>query len=305
MIKTKLKYIYDKYTNDEIWNIGFVSLDIKKIIEVDSLNINWMKHSYNDRWFADPFILSTTPDRIILLVEEYYLPLKKGRISRLIVDRHRYQLLSCDVVLELASHLSFPAILRIGQEIYIYPENSKIGKLVLYKYIEESNKAEMVSELINEPLTDAIITTSFNKYYIFSTKKPTPNKNTLNIYSSNKIDGVYLMDHTFVFEDNCARNAGDLFYINGKYIRPAQDCNGKYGKGLVLQEVLFRDNRFFFKELKRFYPKNQKWNAGMHTLNIYNGIIVVDRRRCYAPIIRFILLKIKKIISIIRSNILK
>ncbi|MDR2717123.1 MAG: hypothetical protein LBB89_03535 [Treponema sp.] len=305
MKTTKLKkYIYDKYiSNTEIWNIGFVNLDIQNILEADTLNTIWMKHSYNDRWFADPFILSTTPEQIILLVEEYYLPLKKGRISRLIIDRKKYRLLSCDVVLELASHLSFPAIFRIGQEIYIYPENSNIGKLLLYKYFEESNKAEMVSELINEPLTDAIITTFFNKFYVLSTKKPIQNKNILNIYSSNKIDGVYSMDHTFVFEDNCARNGGELFYINDKHIRPAQDCNGKYGKGLVLQEVLFKDNKFSFKELKRFYPTSRKWNTGMHTMNVYNGIIAIDGRRYYAPRIRYMLLKLRKVISILRSGI--
>jgi len=288
-----LKTIYDKYTTTHDWNIGFVNLEIQNILEKDNLDIKWLKHPYADRWFADPFILRITSREIILLAEEYYRPGKKGRISRLIVDKNKFALIECEVVLELTSHLSFPAIFRDGNDVYIYPENSSIGKLLLYRYFEETNNIEMVSELNGEPLTDAIITTTFGKPYIFSTRLPNQNKNILNIYSSDKWKGVYVLDHTVNFNDNCARCAGDLFEINNTLIRPAQDCNDEYGKGIVLQEVIFNGNRFIFKEIKRFYSTSRKWNLGMHTLNVYGGIIVTDGKKYHTPIVRHILICIK------------
>ncbi len=39
------------------YNIGFIDGDLQSVIEGDAIKVNWMKHHYNDRWFADPFIL--------------------------------------------------------------------------------------------------------------------------------------------------------------------------------------------------------------------------------------------------------
>ena len=289
-----LKRMNDKYIS-EIWNIGFVNIDKQSILENENLNIKWLKHNYKDRWFADPFILSANSQEIVLLVEDYYLPKKKGRISKLIIDRNNFKLLSCNVILELASHLSFPAIFRIGTDVYIYPESSNDNNLIIYKYNIKDNIIENSSILIKEPLTDAIITTEFNNFFIFSTKKPLQNKNILDIYSSNEFNGPYLFNYSYNFSDNCARNAGNLFYCNNKLIRPAQDCNTGYGKGIVLQEICYANNKFVFKELKRFYPNDHKWNLGLHTFNVYENLIVTDGRKYYTPSIRKIIIKIKQL----------
>ncbi len=55
------------------YNIGFVDGNLESIIEGEPIKVNWMKHSYKDRWFADPFILDVTDNEIIVLVEELSL----------------------------------------------------------------------------------------------------------------------------------------------------------------------------------------------------------------------------------------
>jgi hypothetical protein len=278
-MKRYLKSFFDKYTKI-CWNIGFVDFhNPETILQVDKLNIRWMKHRYKDRWFADPFILKETEQDIILLVEEFYYPINRGRIARLTIDKKNLSLKTSDVVLELDAHLSFPAIFRQKEDIYIYPENSCTGNLILYKYNEAENSVSLVSVLNNEPLTDAIITTAFGKSYLFSTKLPYQNKNVLNIYSSQRWNGIYQLEQTVYFNDNTARCAGDLFQVGNKWIRPAQDCNGDYGKGLVLQEVIFSSGKFSFNELKRFYSNSKKWNLGMHTFNSLDCTAVVDAKR--------------------------
>jgi hypothetical protein len=289
-----IKYLFNKYTSVR-WNIGFVSFNTKTILQNDKLNISWMKHNYKDRWFADPFILRITDTDIILLVEEFYEPVQKGRIAKLVIDKNSFELKENKVVLDLDSHLSFPAILKKGNNVYFYPENSVIGKLILYKYNEEDNTVEPISVLSNEPLTDAVITTAFSKPYMLSTQKPYPNKNILNIYVSREWDGLYELDHTVYFKDNSARNAGEPFQINNKWIRPAQDCNGIYGKGIVLQELVFKDDKFSFNEIKRFYPNTEKWSAGMHTFNVHESIAVVDAKKYKRVFIAKILMFIIKL----------
>ncbi|MDR1581684.1 MAG: hypothetical protein LBS55_00215 [Prevotellaceae bacterium] len=250
LLKKYLKSLFNKYTS-VCWNIGFIDFNNpEEILQKDELNIRWMQHKYKDRWFADPFILRISEQEIVLLVEEFYYPIKRGRIAKLTIDRKSLMLKTSDIVLELDTHLSFPVIFRNEDDIYIYPESSVVGNLVLYKYDERENIVKQISTLNNEPLTDAIITTSFDKSYLFSTKLPTQNKDILNIYSAKSWNSPYELDHTVYFNDNTARNAGELFQIDSKWIRPAQDCNTDYGKGLVFQEVKFVNSRIFIYRIK-------------------------------------------------------
>jgi len=274
-MKYFLKRYYEKYT-DIRWNIGFFDFTSDILFSDKPWKIQWMNHSYNDRWFADPFILKVTNSEIQVLAEEYYDPIGRGRISLLYVDRCNFRLKCLSPVLELPSHLSFPAILRVGDDIYIYPENSVTGRLTLYKYDLDQNKVVKERVIIDEPLTDSVMTTFFDKPYLFSTQLPKQNKNILGIYRADSWDGKYVHVYDLTFSDNIARNAGDVFKIGDRCFRVAQDCNGGYGKGLVFQEILSAKDHFLMKELKRVHPDSWLYHLGMHTFNICRDIAVVD-----------------------------
>jgi hypothetical protein len=102
------------------------------------------------------------------------------------------------------------------------------------------------------------------------------------------------------FPSNTSRNAGSLFMLNGKIIRPAQDCNGAYGKGLVFYEVSYTDGVFEMKELKRMYPQHTIYDQGMHTFNVYDNLAVIDGRKFRKPFISKSLLAINKFIKKIK-----
>lgn len=285
---------------DVSWNIGFIEMDTD-FLSKDTWNIRWMKHSYKNRWFADPFILRATDKEIIVLVEEFYDPINRGRLSKLTIDKDSYELKKIDVILELSSHLSFPAIFRSNNKVYIYPENSAQNHLKIYEFDEENNTLIPYKVLIEEPLTDAIISTDFDSSYLFSTKRPIQNGNKLFIYKSDKWDGDYKMIQAIEFPTNTARNAGNIFKHNGKIIRPAQDCNGAYGKGLIFYEIFCSDEHFTFKELKCIYPQNTIYDQGMHTFNAFNNTLVaIDGRKFRKPFISKSLLAINKTIKKIK-----
>ena len=284
MGKRLLKNIADKALASR-WNIGFIDFDPNNFLKQDELKIYWMKHTYKDRWFADPFILSVHDNTIELLVEEYYDPIRRGRIAKLTVDAYNFTLLDNQVVLELDSHLSYPAILEINGEIYVYPENSEAGCLVLYKYDADACKLISVSVLNDKPLTDATITKLFSKSYMFSTQMPNPNNNELGVYLSEQLTGNYILKDTILFQDNTARCAGDFFQIENKLYRSAQNCNNGYGKGLVIQEVSSQEGKFSFVEKQCFYPNSWKWSLGLHTFNVNNKIAVVDGHGYRKPLI--------------------
>lgn len=275
------------------WRIGIVENSLEGIVNGEELRVQWPSNPFHDRWFADPFVLSVDGDEVTLLVEDYRYAEGQGRISRIIVDRKRGAIVSCKTILR-GGHYSFPAILRENGKVYLYPEQSRQGKLELFEYCPETETCEYVQTLSEEPLTDAII----YKGVIYSTRLPEPNGKTLKMFKwpsavqssiaasqrssvlrkfkspSDVQDAAALnleletlnQPKTYVFGECIARNAGDFFEVDGVTYRPAQECNRWYGNALSIQK--FEDGAF--TEVRRI--------PGMHTLNSYQGVTVVDRK---------------------------
>ena len=263
-------YIYDNH-----WTLGFIEQPLEEFIANGLGEVHWMPNPYRNRWYADPFILDVMDDRLIVLVEEFYDPIHRGRLSRLTIDRKSYKLLQIDPFLELPTHLSFPAIRRVGDKVYIYPENGNAGTLDLYEYNPETNECKKVEQLVNAPLADAIWTDLFGKDMIFTTHQPTHNGNVLDVYE--KEDGKFLLKGEVTFPANTARNAGDWFQVDGKIYRPAQDCSGRYGGAIIIQEVSRdADGTFHFSEVSRISEHWHSYDIGCHTFNHHKGVSVID-----------------------------
>ena len=200
-----------QYIKEIKYNIGFIDGNIDSIIKGEPIKVNWLKHTYKDRWFADPFILDVTESEIFVLVEEWYDPINRGRISKLIIDKQTLCLKEITVLLELDTHLSFPAIIRKGKDIYIYPENSEANKLTEYKYNVKEDRLEYSSILADGPLTDAIQTEHEGNKYLLSTKLPDANGKHLGIYKWDNNVQKYIFSEEYIYKDNLGRSAGDFF----------------------------------------------------------------------------------------------
>jgi len=286
ILKKLLNYLTSSIL-DEHWNIGIMKYNKDILYQgLQENSIKWLKHPYHDRWFADPFILTSNDENITLLVEEFCFWNRKGRISKLVIDRNNMCLLHRSTLLELPTHLSFPAIYKENDIIYIYPENSTSGNLSLYIYNEKKDILEKSRILINRPLTDATLLKKDSKYYILSTELPDPNGKTARVYCSDTLTGEYKKIKEIKFNDNVARNGGLIFKDKDDFIRPAQNCNEGYGMGIVLQSVCFSNDEFTFKDIKRLNPIDKKYKNGFHTFNIHENIVAVDGYRYCNHLIR-------------------
>ncbi len=275
MIHNILYKLYWRLTLNE-WQIGFPQTTLENIATGGSYEIAMLNGAPKGRWFADPFILEVTPTHIILLVEEFVSASAKGRIARLTVSRKDYTLEHNDTLLDLDTHLSFPTIVRQEDEVYIIPENSAGGKLQAYRYDEASAKCLPYKTLCDKPLIDAIHQKIGGKEYIFATQGPDANGTALYIYHKDE-GGAYIHCQTATFASNIARNGGAFFRLGDCLYRPAQDCNGGYGRGLSIQRIEQDDNGVFsFTETARLKSSRKHLDHGMHTLNEYKGVTVVD-----------------------------
>lgn len=270
----------------DMWNLGFVTDDVADVIKSNHLNIQWMKHDYKDRWFADPYLLEVTDTKIVVLVEEFCYKIRKGRIAKLVVSRPDYVLQDMKIILEQPTHLSFPVIYEKGGQVYVMPENSKGGGINIYRYNAESERLDLVHEVGHLPLTDAtIVKFHSGEEYVFSTKLPNPNGNELEIYpfdgESMKMDEKSLA--RIRFSSNIARNAGNAFYVGKQMYRPAQDCNQCYGNGLNIQQVDRVGDTIELTTVAEFHSDNPNYGLGYHTFNMKNGLIVIDGHRYRFP----------------------
>lgn len=292
---------YIKTLSAERWNIGFINTSLDDILYKKDIHIEWMKHNIQESWFADPFLLDVTDSCFIVLAEEFTKRLNKGRISKLIIDRHTYKLEKVEVVKELSTHMSFPVIIREpwfierenvdteekGNFFYIMPENGESGKLKIYKYNFSINKLEDAFIVLEEDVADAVPIKIGKDVYMFCTKKPMANGNVLYVYKWDKGVCKFILIGSKVFNENVARMAGCFFVHNRKMYRPTQECNIQYGHAITLQEItcngksLCETSELYiesleFKEVRRIYSTNPKLPIGMHTFNTYKGIIVTD-----------------------------
>ena len=287
-----LKSIYNRIVLHR-WEIGVVGNSIEGLIRGDALFVKKIQFPVKSRWFADPFILDYNDEEIILLVEDYSDSDKKGKISKLVIDRKSLKLKDVKIILELDTHLSFPAIIRYEGRVFIYPENSDAGGLWLYEYDIDKDECKKVSQLSDEPLTDAVLTERFGRKQIFSTKEPNPNESFLGIYDWDETCGNYILKQEMCFQEKIARNAGDFFEFEGNLYRPAQECNQMYGHAISIQKIEEKDGAFQMKEVRRILPP--KGAFGIHTFNTYKGLIVVDLKVFRHPWIAEPLFKLRNL----------
>ena len=214
-----VRKLYDKITRDR-WEIGFVDGGLPSVMGNEPLVVHWLKHDYKDRWFADPFVLDVTETEILVLVEEYRYERGNGRIALLSIDKTSFELKKLDVVLELDTHLSFPAIWRENGRVYVYPESWKTGELCVYEFDGKCCDLSSKQVICQESMADAVMTDLFGKRMLFSVQE----NDKLRIYDFNADTSLFELSYVKPFGKATARNAGDFFAFDGKVYRPAQVC---------------------------------------------------------------------------------
>ena len=269
-----VKKIYERIARDR-WEIGFVEGGLDAVMGQEPLKVNWLQHGFTDRWFADPFILKVTDDTIQVLVEEFEYQQKKGRIALLEVDRLSFQLKSRHIALELDTHLSFPAIWRENGRVFVYPESWASGALCLYELRNGYCDINAKRVLCDELMADAIMTDCFGERRLFSVTE----NDKLRVYRFNKQSNRFVLLFVKPFSRATARNAGDFFEYQGEVYRPAQVCDDHYGQAIEIQKVV-RDgaDNYCLVPYKKLCSNHESLNYGMHTLNSYGEVAVVDVR---------------------------
>lgn len=271
------------------WNIGFVEQSIEDLLKRQKLeDINWMKHGYKDRWFADPFIFKVTDNEIVVFVEECLISdSPKGILCELHVDSKTKQLRERFVLLELDTHLSYPAIIEYNGMTYVYPENGASGKLNIYEYDEALHKLINPVCILEEAVADSTVLRKDGIYYLIATHSANSQENAF-LYQSESLFGPFKKCYNTHVQSrrDSSRPAGNWMALSEKLYRPAQDCSKRYGGRVNMMRV---DSLSPYSEQVCFHisPMGIKYNLGIHTINgsSDSGLLVVDGYGYLHPVV--------------------
>ena len=246
--------------------------------------VAWLETgSYRDGWFADPFFCDIDGDVIRLFAEEFQPARARGRISLLEIERKdgRFLLTGVRPVLEKGTHLSFPYVIREGGSVYVLPEHHKSGKATLYRYDPESGLLTDGQVLAVAPLIDPCLFEMDGTYFLMGTDGSDDRIRSdthLLVYSAGSLSGPYTYLQTIVNGRNVERGAGGVFRTeDGRWIRPTQSCEKKYGECVLLNELKYENGLFSEHCLSRIEPDEGKPNShSLHTFNAMGDLCVID-----------------------------
>jgi hypothetical protein len=285
----KLKFHYRDLFLSEKWNVGIISLPAEELVIPGNHTIPeplWLTINNEKSVFhADPFGF-VEGGSYHIICEEYDYKSPKGILTSYQVDRLTNQILKKSIALEKSYHLAYPYLFEYANVRYCIPENSEGSSVDLYRYEISEGKLVFDQTLIeNLKAVDTSIFFHEGTWWLFFTDKTATNER-LNIWYSENLRGPYKShaNNPVKVDIRSSRPAGNPFILDGKLLRPAQDCSIRSGRRITINQVLtLTPNDYIETEYATLNPAlTSKFRDGMHTFCVTEGTIIVDgKRECF------------------------
>lgn len=280
LFENKIAFHLNRLFNAEKWNIGTVNQPIEDLVTNNLNKIKWLNEAPKNLYFADPF--PWKDDQILL--ELYSYKTEKGALKTL--DRKSGKLTDFK---NSETHSSYPFTLEFEGKNYILPENYRSKSLHLFE-VKDDLTIEAKHELIKGEWIDPSLIQYNGRWWLFCTHQSSPKEN-LYIFYSKSITGPYTahLMNPVLTDIRSARPGGTPFVVNGKIIRPTQNCATTYGGSIVLKQIeTLNATEYSERFLKEILPPKGRYSKGLHTLSKADDKILVDGKRYHFNISNFI-----------------
>jgi hypothetical protein len=236
-----------------------------------------------DRFWADPFPV-VDGERACIFVEEWPYALGRGILAALEIERNG-DWRRLGTVLEQPWHLSHPFLFRWQGEMWMMPESSAAATLELYRCVEYPLHWQRECVVMQDvPVVDATLHEGEDHWWLFANVggDRISTHEELHLFFADSPLGPWTPhpSNPIVSDPRSARPAGRLFEHEGQWFRPAQDCSVRYGRALVIQQILeLSTERYAEQPLTHLQPEALAGANRMHTLNRDGWLTVVDGHR--------------------------
>lgn len=274
-----LMSLVDKLFAFSKWNVGYLKQTPEELIKNQGLatKITWLPEDNID-YAADPFPISIN-GHLHLFYEQ--LDFWKGKGELMLLDDLSFK--SKKKISPLYNnrvHLSYPHTFTIKGKTYCIPESAEANEVVLYKVnLDQPQKFERLRVLLKGRFVDSSIIYYNNKYWLFTSKSD--EVNLLYIFYADSLSGHFKAHAQAPVKVSASmrRSAGRLFVANEKLYMPTQNPEKCYGGSVVINEITkLSETEFNCQSVFEIAPQ-PPYNAGLHTVNFCNGLLMVDGKR--------------------------
>lgn len=142
------------------------------------------------------------------------------------------------IVLSESFHLSYPYVFRWKDAYYMIPETSQKHSIRLYRASDFPIKWSYVTTLVEgRPFVDSSIVFFNDKWWIFTSST---SQDILWLYYSSALEGPWIehpQSPIIKNNDNIARPAGRIIFMNHSLVRFAQNSYGMYVRAFMINEL--------------------------------------------------------------------
>lgn len=194
------------------------------------------------RFYADPCLVRTATGAQ-LYVEDGPIGGGPARISMIDLDDAGRTRSKPVIILERATHLSYPFVFRDGDDWYLAPETSGTQTVELFRARHSLGDWELFATILTGiNALDPTIIRYEGRYWLF-VSVATPGSgpsDELSLFWSHSLAGDWQPHrrNPVISDARRARPAGRILVgRDGVLLRPSQDCIGGYGRRIVLNRI--------------------------------------------------------------------
>jgi hypothetical protein len=243
----------------------------------DKSNFQWMPCPLG-HFYADPFLFEHR-GQIWIFFEDYFYSDKRGRINCAPLQQD----LSTGppiVCLDTPYHLSYPLVFRHDGEVFMIPESINNGSVELWRATDFPSSWKLERKLFSGSVVDTTPMLHEGRWYFFTTfSEPYTNDAFGALFSSGSLTGEWEHhpESPVSTDIRDSRSGGAILQIEGRHLRPVQDCSENYGRRIHVKEILeLTRHTFRERRLHSIEPDWDKGLAGVHTYAFHAGIEVLD-----------------------------
>lgn len=246
---------------------------------LDQTGMKFLAPSHTGFW-ADPFV-AERDGRKFIFFEELSPETHRGHLAAM--EIHGDGRIGEPVnVLTRDQHLSYPFIFEYEGSLFMVPECAESGRVEVLRCERFPDRWEPHAVLLEgASALDPTLIEHDGLWWMFVTIQHDGNSvnDELHLFYATNPFGEWAPHalNPVKLDVRAARPAGALFRENGKLYRPAQDCSGRYGRAISIQEVCcMTPDEYEEVEVQRISADFVPGALGTHTVNQAHGITVYD-----------------------------
>src|SRR5579872_2982520 len=264
------------------WNIGALGSRLSTLLNQDcSVDPAPLMNPSRDEYFADPCAIEEHNCTFIFF-ERFSHRNSRGAIA--MIEQHGEKVSAPVSVIIEPFHLSYPQIIKHGNDVYCVPESTSERSVFLYKAVRFPDRWERVHTILQDfAAVDSTLVWWSGNWWLFCTNSDEGYNSHLHIWYSPELFGPWKphVKNPVKIDARSSGPAGPLILHDDILYRPAQDCSRSYGRRIVMNKVeILTPNDFKESVVGTISPSRASaYHDGLHTISAAGANVIVDMMR--------------------------